>query len=69
MRLKSSIYLFYLKKKKNNKKKKDLWKFPGGLSDLKEKIPEVAVRETFEETGIQAEFISILGFRESVKVK
>ncbi|XP_053399947.1 nucleoside diphosphate-linked moiety X motif 6-like isoform X2 [Mercenaria mercenaria] len=30
------------------------WKFPGGLADLGEDIGDAAVRETFEETGINS---------------
>eukprot|EP00117_Sycon_ciliatum_P011507 scpid80450/ scgid2131/ Nucleoside diphosphate-linked moiety X motif 6; Antisense basic fibroblast growth factor B len=41
-----------------------LWKFPGGLSDHAEDIATTAVREVKEETGIEAEFNAILGFRQ-----
>lgn len=39
------------------------WKLPGGMSDAGEDIGEAARREVFEETGIKAEFVSILAFR------
>ncbi|XP_041120798.1 nucleoside diphosphate-linked moiety X motif 6 isoform X3 [Polyodon spathula] len=40
------------------------WKFPGGLSDPGENIGNTAVREVFEETGIQSEFQSLLSIRQ-----
>lgn len=39
------------------------WKLPGGLADKGEDLAETAKREVFEETGVEVEFISILGFR------
>ncbi|CAL1546457.1 unnamed protein product [Lymnaea stagnalis] len=41
-----------------------LWKFPGGLSDLGEDIATTAEREVFEETGVKTEFQSVLAFRQ-----
>lgn len=41
----------------------DFWKLPTGLVEQGEDIPEAAVREVFEETGVKAEFVSILGIR------
>ncbi|XP_064637293.1 nucleoside diphosphate-linked moiety X motif 6-like [Lineus longissimus] len=41
-----------------------MWKFPGGVSDLGENIGDTAEREVFEETGVKAEFQSVLGFRQ-----
>ena len=41
-----------------------LWKLPGGLVETGESIEQAAVREVWEETGINANFVSILGFRE-----
>lgn len=41
-----------------------LWKVPGGMAEVGEDIPQVAVREVLEETGIQTEFECILGFRQ-----
>ncbi|KAL5478039.1 hypothetical protein EMCRGX_G024914 [Ephydatia muelleri] len=40
-----------------------LWKFPGGMADLGENLSQTAIRETFEETGIKTEFVSVLMFR------
>ncbi|XP_062583042.1 nucleoside diphosphate-linked moiety X motif 6-like [Saccostrea cucullata] len=39
------------------------WKLPGGLADKGEDLAETSRREVLEETGIQAEFVSVLGFR------
>ena len=38
------------------------FKLPGGHIELGEKISEAIVREVFEETGIQSEFVGIQGF-------
>ena len=43
-----------------DKHKGALWKFPGGLSDHGEGIGEAAVREVWEETGVETEFRSVL---------
>ena len=40
------------------------WKFPGGLVNLGETLPNAATREVFEETGIKSEFLGLFGFRE-----
>ncbi|XP_045432546.1 nucleoside diphosphate-linked moiety X motif 6 isoform X2 [Pipistrellus kuhlii] len=45
-------------------KLKNMWKFPGGLSEPGEDIGDTAVREVFEETGIQSEFMSLLSIRQ-----
>ncbi|XP_014394514.1 PREDICTED: nucleoside diphosphate-linked moiety X motif 6 [Myotis brandtii] len=43
---------------------KNMWKFPGGLSEPGEDIGDTAVREVFEETGIRSEFRSLLSIRQ-----
>ncbi|XP_062055648.1 nucleoside diphosphate-linked moiety X motif 6 isoform X1 [Lepus europaeus] len=45
-------------------KLKNMWKFPGGLSEPGEDIGDTAVREVFEETGIESEFQSLLSIRQ-----
>ncbi|XP_058523325.1 nucleoside diphosphate-linked moiety X motif 6 [Ochotona princeps] len=45
-------------------KLKNMWKFPGGLSEPGEDIGDTAVREVFEETGINSEFQSLLSVRQ-----
>ncbi|XP_048365300.1 nucleoside diphosphate-linked moiety X motif 6 [Sphaerodactylus townsendi] len=42
----------------------NVWKFPGGLSEPGEDIGNTAIREVFEETGIKAEFKSLLCIRQ-----
>ena len=44
---------------------RDLWKLPTGLLDVGEDVPEAAVREVMEETGVKSEFVSILSARHS----
>ncbi|EFA84933.1 hypothetical protein PPL_01926 [Heterostelium album PN500] len=46
------------------KQRPDKWKIPGGALDAGEDICKTAVREVFEETGVHAEFVSVLGFRQ-----
>ena len=43
----------------------DRWKLPGGMVEPGQGIGEAAERECLEETGIQAEFMSLLGVRHS----
>lgn len=43
--------------------KANAWKFPGGLANLGEEFGETAVRETREETGVEAAFVSLLALR------
>jgi len=44
----------------------DYWKLPGGRVDLHENIADASVREIFEECGLNCNFKSILGFRETL---
>ncbi|XP_031492665.1 nudix hydrolase 7-like isoform X1 [Nymphaea colorata] len=44
-----------------------VWKLPTGVVEEGEDISTGAKREVMEETGIEAEFVEILGFRESHK--
>jgi 8-oxo-dGTP pyrophosphatase MutT (NUDIX family) len=39
------------------------WKLPGGHTEKGEELWETAIRETWEETGIRSEFVSMLCFR------
>ena len=42
-----------------------IWKVPGGMVDDGEDISVAVVREIKEETGIDSEFVSLVGFREA----
>ena len=42
---------------------RDLWKMPTGLLEAGEDIPEAAIREVSEETGIETEFGTVIGCR------
>ena len=45
------------------------WKLPGGFMDPGEKIQEAAIREVREETGIAAEFLGVMGIRETANYR
>jgi ADP-ribose pyrophosphatase YjhB (NUDIX family) len=55
--------------KENYKQLMHLWKFPGGLVDEGETIEKAAVREVWEETGIKASYIGVMGFREQLNFR
>ena len=44
---------------------RDFWKLPGGLVDPGEDMKTAVIREIMEETGVKAEFHSLVAFRES----
>lgn len=48
---------------------KPRWKLPGGHANKGETIEACAKREVFEETGIEAEFISVLSFRHQTEFR
>ncbi|KAK3868560.1 hypothetical protein Pcinc_026060 [Petrolisthes cinctipes] len=43
--------------------KRPHWKLPGGYVELGENLGEAAVREVKEETGVEAQFVSLVAFR------
>eukprot|EP01097_Dermamoeba_algensis_P006904 TRINITY_DN430_c0_g1_i2.p1 TRINITY_DN430_c0_g1~~TRINITY_DN430_c0_g1_i2.p1 ORF type:complete len:179 (-),score=38.28 TRINITY_DN430_c0_g1_i2:49-585(-) len=51
--------------KEKNGPIKNIWKLPGGAVDPGEDLCHAAVREVFEETGIETEFDRIVCFRHS----
>ncbi|XP_052178125.1 nudix hydrolase 2-like [Diospyros lotus] len=44
-----------------------VWKFPTGVVEEGEVLHEAAIREVKEEAGIEAEFLEVLAFRQSLK--
>jgi ADP-ribose pyrophosphatase YjhB (NUDIX family) len=55
--------------KENFSRLMHLWKFPGGLVDEGETIEQAATREVWEETGIKASFLGVIGFREQLNFR
>ena len=47
----------------------DLWKFPGGLVDQGETLEQASKREVFEETGIETDYVGVIGFREQLNFR
>jgi len=41
------------------------WKLPTGLVTQGEPLAEAAVREVFEETGVETDFVGVIGFRQA----
>ncbi len=46
----------------------DIWLYPTGWSDVGYSPAEVAVKEVFEETGIQAEVVQLLGVHDGMRL-
>jgi 8-oxo-dGTP pyrophosphatase MutT (NUDIX family) len=55
--------------KENHAVLKNMWKFPGGLVDQGERLEEAVVREVWEETGIESDYLGVLGFREQLNFR
>jgi len=57
--------MLVVKEKSGPAKARNLWKMPTGLTDPGEDIPDAALREVKEETGLDCVFDRILCFREA----
>jgi ADP-ribose pyrophosphatase YjhB (NUDIX family) len=57
--------LLMIKEKDGPSKALDIWKLPGGLLDRNENIETGVVREVFEETGLNCEFVRLAAIVES----
>ena len=55
--------------KENRSDQPEKWKLPGGFMDPGERIQEAAIREVKEETGIHADFLGVMGIRETASYK
>lgn len=42
------------------------WKIPGGMVDPNESLQDAVKREVFEETGVEAEMVGLLGVKEAL---
>jgi ADP-ribose pyrophosphatase YjhB (NUDIX family) len=63
----SGVEIALIKEHRSDQPEK--WKLPGGFMDPGEKIQEAAIREVREETGIDADFLGVMGIRETAKFK
>ncbi|XP_043692608.1 nudix hydrolase 2-like isoform X3 [Telopea speciosissima] len=57
--------MLVLQEKSGKLRGSGVWKFPTGVVDEGEDICKAVVREVKEETGIDAEFVEVLAFRQS----
>ncbi|GJT42129.1 NUDIX hydrolase 2-like protein isoform X1 [Tanacetum coccineum] len=60
----STVKMLVVQEKNGILRGSGIWKIPTGIVEEAEEISEGAVREVKEETGIDAEFVEILAFRQ-----
>jgi 8-oxo-dGTP pyrophosphatase MutT (NUDIX family) len=60
-----TTYVLCVQEKNGILKGKNVWKMPTGLLNEREDVTEAAVREVFEETGVEVEFGSVIAMRQS----